>query len=95
KAEAVLKAWDGMQGQEKYGYGNWGTEGGRPAPKQHVFNLDAKGRSFALSPDKYHWALKKDGDATKEADWLAIWPWEKASYDKKGLKVMIGATPWK
>lgn len=95
KAEAVLKAWDGMQGQEKYGYGNWGTEGGRPAPKQHIFNLDAKGRSFALSPDKYHWALKKDGDAKNEADWEAIWPWEKAGLETKGRKVAIGATPWK
>jgi hypothetical protein len=39
--------------------------------------------------------LKKDGDAKKEADWLAIWPWEKVAYEKKGLKVSIGATPWK
>ena len=44
---------------------------------------------------KYHWALKKDGDAKKQDDWSAIWPWEKEAYEKKGMKVSIGVAPWK
>ena len=93
KAEAVLKVMNASDGWPKYKYGEWGGEGGRKS-RTHVFNLDDQGRSYGLSPDKYHWALKKDGDAAKEADWMAIWPWEKASYEMKGLKVMVGATPW-
>lgn len=95
QAEAVLKVLDGAKGWEKAGYGKWNTEGGRPAPRQHIFNFDSEGRSYGLSPDKYHWALKKDGDAKKESDWEAIWPWEKVQYEKKGQKVAVGATPWK
>lgn len=94
QAEAVLKVLDGQKGWTKAGYPNWATEYGRAANNQHIFNFDAQGRSYGLSPDKYHWALKKDGDAKKEADWQAIWPWEKTSYEKKGMKVVVGATPW-
>lgn len=95
KAEAYLKVMDGTKGWAKYGYGDWANEGGRAYPRQHMFNKDAQGRSYGVTPDKYHWALKKDGDAKKEADWSAIWPWEKAAYEKKGMKVSIGAAPWK
>lgn len=95
QAEAVLKVLDGAKGWEKAGYGKWNTEGGRPAPRQHIFNVDAQGRSYGLNPDQYHWALKKGGDAGKESDWEAIWPWEKPQYEKKGLKVTVGAAPWK
>jgi hypothetical protein len=95
KAETVLKIWDGRTGWEKYGFGNWGTEGGRPAPKQHVFNVDAQGRSFGLAPDKYHWVLKKDGDPGKESDWESIWPWEKKGFEANGRTVAVGAAPWK
>lgn len=94
QAEAVLKVLDGKNGWEKYSYGNWGGEGGRPAPRQHIFNFDEQGRTFALKPSQYQWALKKDGDAKKEADWQAIWPWEKAGFEKKGMKVVVGAKPW-
>lgn len=93
QAETVLKVMNAAEGWPKFKYGEWGGEGGRTS-RTHVFNLDAEGRSFGLTPDKYHWALKKDGDAKKEADWAAIWPWEKAAFEKKGQKVAIGATPW-
>ncbi len=93
-AEKVLTVLDGMKGWPKYKYGEWGGEGGRAAPRSHVFNFDEQGRSYALSPSQYHWALKKDGDAKKEADWAAIWPWEKAAFEKKGMTVKIGAKPW-
>jgi Cytochrome c554 and c-prime len=94
KAEAYLKVLDGTKGWAKYGYGDWANEGGRAYPRQHMFNKDAQGRSYGITPDKYHWALKKDGDAKKQDDWQAIWPWEKEAYEKKGLKVAVGATPW-
>lgn len=94
QAEAVLKAFDGRSGWDRYKYGNWDNEGGRVANKQHIFNLDDQGRSFGLPPEKYHWALKKDGKADVEADWLAIWPWEKAEYEGKGMTVAIEAAPW-
>ena len=94
QAEAVLKVLDGRNGWPKYKYGEWGGEGARPAPRSHVFNFDEQGRSYGLKPSQYIWALKKDGDAKKEADWAAIWPWEKASFEKKGMTVKIGAKPW-
>jgi hypothetical protein len=94
KAEAVLKTLDGTKGWPKYSYGSWNNEGGRTANKQHIFNVDSEGRSYGLSPAQYHWALKKDGDAKKEADWQAIWPWEKVAFEKKGMKVVVGAKPW-
>ena len=92
--EALLQVLDGSKGWPKYGYGNWNNEGGRTANKQHVFNFDEKKRSYGLKPSQYHWALKKDGNAKKEADWVSIWPWEKASYEKKGMIVTVGANPW-
>lgn len=95
QSEAVLAVLDGSKGWEKYGYGNWGNEGGRTANKQHIFNFDAQGRSFGLSPEQYHWALKKDGDAKKEADWVSIWPWETTNYKGKGMQTAIGPNPWK
>ena len=94
QAEAVLNVLDGSKGWPKYGYGNWNNEGGRTPNKQHMFNVDAQGRSYGITPDKYVWALKKDGDAKKEADWAAIWPWEKAAFEKKGMTVKVGAKPW-
>lgn len=94
QAEKVLQVLDGTKGWPKYGYGNWNNEGGRGTPRQHIFNFDEQGRSYGLKPAQYHWALKKDGDAKKDSDWEAIWPWEKAAYEKKGLKVVIGAKPW-
>jgi hypothetical protein len=97
KAPMVLKVMDGRQGWARAGYPNWGTEYGRQGNKQHVFNItdDGTGRSWGLPPDKYHWALKKDGDAAKEGDWEAIWPWEKAAFEGQGRTVIVGATPWK
>lgn len=95
KTAANMKVLDGSKGWAKYGYGDWANEGGRAYPRQHIFNKDAQGRSYGLTPDKYHWALKKDGDAKKQDDWSAIWPWEKAAYEKKGMKVAVGASPWK
>lgn len=94
KAADVLKVLDGRNGWDKAEYGNWGTEWGRQPNKQHIFNFDAQGRSFGLSPEQYHWALKKDGDAKKEEDWQAIWPWEKAAFEGKGQTVAVGASPW-
>lgn len=94
KSEAVLKVLDGRKGWDKAGYPNWGTEYARSANNQHVFNFDGQGRSYGLKPSQHTWALKKDGDAKKEADWQAIWPWEKAGFEKKGLKVAVGAKPW-
>jgi hypothetical protein len=94
KAEAVLKVLDGRKGWDKAEYPTWGTAWGRPASRQHIFNLDAQGRSFGLRPDQYHWALKKDGDAKKQDDWQAIWPWEKAQFERKGQIVKVGAKPW-
>jgi len=95
KVEAYLKVLDGSKGWPKYGFGNWANEGGRAAPRQHLFNFDSEGRTFGLSPDKYHWALKKDGDAKKDSDWESIWPWEKKGYEAKGRTVFVGAEPWK
>ncbi len=95
QAEAVLAVLDGSKGWDKYGYGKWDNAGGRVANKQHIFNFDDQGRSFGLAPEQYHWALKKDGNVDSEADWMSIWPWEKESFEGKGLKVAIGATPWK
>ncbi|ADU64780.1 cytochrome c family protein [Desulfurispirillum indicum] len=95
QAEKVLRAFDGRTGWPRYGYGNWDNEGGRVANKQHIFNLDEEGRSFGLSPDQYHWALKKGGDAKKAADWESIWPWEKAAMEKDGRTTFVGADPTK
>lgn len=94
KAEAVLKVLDGQKGWEKPAYPNWATEFGRGGSNQHIFNVDEQGRSAGLKPSQYHWALKKDGNAKNEADWLAIWPWEKAGCEKKEMKTFIGAKPW-
>ncbi|MFH7320582.1 multiheme c-type cytochrome [Desulfurivibrio sp. D14AmB] len=91
---AVLKVMDGRTGWPRYGYGNWDNEGGRVPNKQHIFNLDAQGRSFGLAPEQYHWALKQGGNPKNEADWLAIWPWEKGALEAQGQKVAIGAAPW-
>ncbi|MHB8056516.1 MAG: multiheme c-type cytochrome [Desulfuromonadaceae bacterium] len=95
KAADYMKVLDGSKGWAKYGYGDWANEGGRAAPRQHIFNKDAQGRSYGITPDQYHWTLKKDGDAKKKEDWSAIWPWEKSAFEKKGMKVAVGATPWK
>jgi len=95
KAEEVLKVLDGRQGWEKAGFPNWATEYGREPSKQHIFNFDAMGRSYGIRPDQYTWTLKKDGDPKMEADWSAIWPWEKPLYEAKGQKVAVGASPWK
>ena len=35
------------------------------------------------------------GEAAKEGDWEAIWPWEKTLFEKQGRTVAVGATPWK
>jgi len=94
KTEELLAMFDGRKGWEKAGYGAWGTEYGRQPNKQHVFNLDAEGRSFGLTPDQYHWALKTDGNAKTEADWEAIWPWEKETLEGRGRQIAVGATPW-
>jgi hypothetical protein len=95
QAKKVVAVLDGSKGWDKYSYGKWSNEGGRPANKQHIFNFDEQERSFGLSPDQYHWALKQNGDTQKEGDWKAIWPWEKQRYETKGMKVAVGATPWK
>jgi cytochrome c553 len=94
-AEAVLKVLDGRSGWKKSGYPDWATEYGREPNKQHIFNFDAQGRSFGITPEQYHWALKKEGDAAKASDWEAIWPWEKAAAEKAGRTVFIGADPVK
>lgn len=93
QAEKMLKVMNAAEGRPKYKYGEWGGEGGRSS-RTHVFNFDEQGRSYGLKPSQYVWALKKDGDAKKEADWAAIWPWEKAAFEKKGMTVKIGAKPW-
>lgn len=94
QSEAVLKVMNGRTGWEAASFGKWGTGAGRQGNKQHIFNIDSFGRSWGISSDKYHWALKKDGDAKKEADWQAIWPWEKARLEKGGQTIAVGATPW-
>ena len=94
QAEAVLKVLEGKKGWPGYKYGEWGGEGARPAPRSHVFNFEEQGRPYGLKPSQYVWALKKDGNAGTQADWLAIWPWEKAAYEKKGLTVKVGEKPW-
>jgi hypothetical protein len=94
KAEAVLTALDGRKGWQRAGYPDWRSEYGREANKQHIFNLDAQGRAYGVTPAQYHWALKKGGNPKKEADWESIWPWEKADFEAKGLTVAIGAAPW-
>ncbi|WP_027388899.1 multiheme c-type cytochrome [Chrysiogenes arsenatis] len=95
KAESLVKVLSGADGWPKYGYGNWNNEGGRSKNKQHIFNVDSEGRSFGLTPEQYHWALKKDGDAKKAEDWQSIWPWEKEQMEKAGRKVFVGADPLK
>lgn len=95
KAATVLKVMDGRQGWKRAGYPDWTSEYGRQGNKNHVFNIDPYGRSYGLHPTQYVWALKKGGDAKKEGDWDAIWPWEKATFEKQGRTVTIGATPWK
>jgi hypothetical protein len=94
-ADAVLKVMDGRQGWPRAGFPNWGTEFGRQGNKQHVFNVEGYGRSYGLHPGQYTWALKKGGDAKKEADWDAIWPWERERMEKQGRNVAVGASPWK
>ncbi len=94
-AEKVVKVMDGRQGWKRAGFPDWGTEWGRQANKQHVFNIEFYGRSYGLHPTQYHWALKKGGDAKKDADWDAIWPWERARMEKQGRTVAVGAEPWK
>jgi hypothetical protein len=93
QAEAVLKVMNAREGWSGYKFGEWGGEGGRSS-RTHIFNMDAQGRSYGVSPDKYSWALKKDGDAKNQADWQAIWPWETASFEAKGQKTATGAAPW-
>jgi mono/diheme cytochrome c family protein len=98
KAATVMKVMDGRQGWQRASFPNWATEFGRQGNKQHVFaihNVDGNARSWGLSSDRYHWSLKKGGDATKEAEWEAIWPWEKGLHEKQGRIVSIGASPWK
>jgi len=95
KAADMIKVMDGRKGWEPSKFGAWGTEFGRSAPRQHLFNLDDKGRSFGLKPEQYHWALKANGDAAKETDWVAIWPMEKSTADAKGPRTAVGAAPWK
>jgi hypothetical protein len=92
---AVLKVMDGRQGWKRAGFPDWATEYGRQANKQHVFNMESYGRSWGLHPDLYVWALKRGGDAKKEADWDAIWPWERDRMEKQGRTVNVGAAPWK
>lgn len=98
QAGEVLTVMDGRKGWTPAKYGAWGTEWGRQGNKQHIFNIDNAGgnqRSWGLSPDRYHWSLKKGGEAGKEGDWEAIWPWEKPRHEKDGRMVAIGQTPWK
>ena len=40
------------------------------------------------------WPKFKYGDAKNQADWQAIWPWEKGAFEKKGQTVAVGAAPW-
>jgi hypothetical protein len=61
-AEKVLKVMDGRQGWKRAGFTDWGTEFGRQGNKQHIFNIDAYGRSYGLHPNEYQWALKKGGN---------------------------------
>ena len=81
KADLVVKVMDGRQGDKQHAF--------------NIYNLDGSMRSWGLSPDKCQWAPKKGGDAAKEGDWDAIWPWEKASFEKQGRTVAIGAPAWK
>ncbi len=94
QTDKVLKVMNGRTGWEAASFGKWGTPYGRQGNKQHVFNIEQHGRSWGVTSDQYHWALKKGGDAKKEADWESIWPWEKAAIDKQGRPTAVGATPW-
>ena len=94
QSDAVLKVMNGRTGWEPSSFGKWGTGYGRQGNKQHIFNIEQHGRSFGINVDQYQWALKKGGDAKKEADWEAIWPWEKERFDKQGRMTAVGATPW-
>jgi hypothetical protein len=88
------EGFDGTRGWEKFGFGNWGTEGGRAASRQHLFNLNDEGNVYGLSPEQYTWVLKDGGDAKTEADWQAIWPWRLAELEAQGKTVYTGAEPW-
>jgi cytochrome c553 len=94
-AAKVVKVMDGRQGWKRAGFPDWGTEYGRQGNKQHVFGIEPNGRSYGLYPTQYQWALKKGGDPKKQADWDAIWPWEKSRMEKQGRSVAVGAEPWK
>lgn len=94
-AEKVLKVMDGRQGWNRAGFPDWSTEYGRQGNKQHVFNIEYYGRSYGLNPTQYQWALKKGGDAKKQADWDAIWQWEKTRMEKQGRTTAVGEAPWK
>jgi predicted CXXCH cytochrome family protein len=95
KGADLLKAVkNAAEGFDKYGYGNWGSEGARSS-RGHMFNLNKEGKTYGVTPDKYIWTLKKDGNAAEKKDWEPIWPWEKEAFEKQGRKVEIGAEPWK
>ncbi|MCT8137421.1 hypothetical protein H1D32_06480 [Anaerobacillus sp. CMMVII] len=93
-AEENLKVLNGTLGWEKFGFGNWGNEGGRSGNKQHIFNFDDEGRTFGLTADQYVWALLKDGNPAEQEGWESIWPWEIELYEAQGQKIYIGEKPW-
>ncbi|MBS4023109.1 MAG: hypothetical protein KGZ79_11935 [Dethiobacter sp.] len=88
-------AFNGAKGWQAASFPNWATEAGRGGTKQHVFNLNADGLVYGLSPEQYHWVLKDGGDAKTKADWVGIWPWQKEAHDAAGKKTFVGAEPWK
>lgn len=85
---------DGRRGWQSASFPNWGTEWGRAANRQHLFNYDSQGRVFGLTPDQYHWVLRVGGNPSEKKDWQAIWPWEKERLDKAGRTTFVGAQPW-
>lgn len=94
KTADYLKVLNGRTGWPSYKFGEWGGEGGRAGASSHVFNMDDQGRSYAVSPDKYVWALKKDADPKVAASWDPIWPWEQDFFKGQGRTVKIAEKPW-
>lgn len=84
------------------GTANFGNERGRGDRKQHLFSSEsyidgttAKVRSKGLDPAEYIWSLAADkAGSTTQADYRAIWPWERARETADGRSIVYGATPW-
>jgi len=76
----------------------WNTGFGRQDRKQHLFSSEIDGggkRSKGLDPAEYIWSVAADKvGSTTQADYRAIWPWERTREMADGRTIVIGATPW-